>query len=177
VSFVERMVETKFNCPRASSAGRLFDAVASLLGLGDVATFEGEAAIALENAATPGRHEELPWTLRRANELLVYDVRPTLRGVVDAVRDGQPAGVVAARFHQTVVGVTAALCAATRDATGLQTVCLSGGVFQNRLLATQVDAALGAAGFEVHLGEQVPPNDGGISFGQAAIAAARTGRS
>jgi hydrogenase maturation protein HypF len=177
VSFVERMVATKFNCPQASSAGRLFDAVASLLGLGDDATFEGEAAIALENAATPGRHGELPWTLRQADELWVYDVRPTLRGVVDAARGGQPTGVVAARFHETVVAVTAALCAATRDATGLQTVCLSGGVFQNRLLATQVDEALRAAGFEVHLGEQVPPNDGGISFGQAAIAAARTGRS
>jgi hydrogenase maturation protein HypF len=114
--------------------------------------------------------------VQHAGDLWVYDVRRTLLGVVDSVRSGVTAGVTAARFHRTIVAVTAAMCDLVRRDTGLATVCLSGGVFQNRLLATGVSQSLREQGFEVYLGEQVPANDGGISFGQAAVAAARTRR-
>jgi hydrogenase maturation protein HypF len=108
--------------------------------------------------------------------LFVYDVRPTLDDVVRSVAAGIDVPVVAARFHQTLVAVTEGLCQEARRATGLQTVCLGGGVFQNRRLTVGVTEALTASGFVVHAGEQVPTNDGGISFGQSAIAAARTRR-
>jgi hydrogenase maturation protein HypF len=119
---------------------------------------------------------ELAWTLRRVDGLLVYDVRPTLGDVIRAVAERVDVPVVAARFHQTLVAVTEALCQEARRATGLRTVCLGGGVFQNRRLAAAVIEALAAGEFVVYAGEQVPTNDGGISFGQSAIAAARTRR-
>jgi len=176
VDTIRRLVRARMGSPFASSAGRLFDAVASLLGVRDNASYEGEAAIALENVAADGNFGELAWTLRRVDGLLVYDVRPTLRDVIVAVAEGIDVPVVAARFHQTLVAVTEALCQEARNATGLQTVCLGGGVFQNSRLTLGVIGALAASGFTAYAGEQVPTNDGGISFGQSAIAAARTGR-
>ena len=96
--------------------------------------------------------------------------------MIDSVRGDVPAGVTAARFQATIAAVTAAFCDAARTATGLTEVCLGGGVFQNRKVADDVTSVLSAEGFDVHLGQQIPVNDGGISFGQAAIAAARTAR-
>ncbi len=154
----------------------MFDAVASLLGLRDDASYEGEAAVALENAAADGDFGELAWMLRRVDGLLVYDVRPTLDDVIRAVAEHTDVSVVAARFHQTLIAVTEALCQEARRATGLQTVCLGGGVFQNRRLTAGVIETLAASDFHVYAGEQVPTNDGGISFGQSAIAAARMRR-
>ena len=176
VDTIRRMVYARMGSPFASSAGRLFDAVASMLGLRDEASYEGEAAVALENVAADGNFGELAWTLRRVDGLLVYDVRPTLGDVIRAVAERVEAPVVAARFHQTLVAVTEALCQEARRETGLQTVCLGGGVFQNSRLTSGVIEALAAGGFVTYAGEQVPANDGGISFGQSAIAAARTRR-
>jgi hydrogenase maturation protein HypF len=176
VEVVAQLVASGLNCPTASSAGRLFDAMAALLGVRDNATYEGEAAIALESVAGSVSTRELPWALRRVAGTLVYDVRPTLQAAVESVRRGIPTYVTAAAFHRTIVNVTAALCDEIRHDTGLDTVCLAGGVFQNRLLAVAVADMLRQNGFAVHLGEQVPCNDGGISFGQAAIAAARSRR-
>jgi hydrogenase maturation protein HypF len=174
VETVRRMVAAGFNSPLASSAGRLFDAVSSLLAVRDDAGYEGEAAIALENAAADGDHGELPWSLRHDDGMLVYDVRPTVAAVLRSVAEAGDTAVVAAQFHQTLIAVTLAMCHEARRCTGLLTVCLGGGVFQNRRLASGVMRSLIDQGFRVYLGEQVPTNDGGISFGQAAIAAART---
>lgn len=174
VETVQRMVSAGFNSPQTSSAGRLFDAVSSLLMVRDDAGYEGEAAVALENVAATGAHGELPWSLREVDGMLVYDVRPTLTAVLRATAEGVDASVVAARFHETLIAVTAAMCVEAHRESGLRTVCLGGGVFQNRRLASGVMRSLADEGFEVYLGEQVPTNDGGISFGQAAIAAART---
>ena len=173
VDLVRRMVAHRINSPIASSAGRLFDAVASLLGLRDDAAYEGQAAIALENAAAPGSHGELSWALRRVGDLWVYDARPTLAAVVAST---ESVAVTAARFHATIATVTVAMCVETRRVHGLSTVCLGGGVFQNRRLTADLLAMLAAEGFAAYVGEAVPVNDGGISYGQAAIAAARTGR-
>ncbi len=174
VDVVRRMVQRSVNSPLASSAGRLFDAVACLLGLGDDVSYEGENAVALEAATTTGTADELPWALRMHDGLWVYDVRPTLRAVADGVRDGVPTGRTAAGFHRTITAVTLAICEEVRRAHGVGDVCLSGGVFQNRLLTAGIGSALTSAGFSVYVPEQVPCNDGGISFGQAAVAAART---
>ena len=172
IDLVRRMVDRRINSPIASSAGRLFDAVAALLGLRDDAAYEGQAAVVLENAAAPGDHGELAWTLRRVDDLWVYDARPTLAEVVNS---SSSVALTAARFHSTIAVVTVALCLEARREHHVNTVCLGGGVFQNRRLTADVLAQLASAGFVAHVSEAVPVNDGGISYGQAAVAAARTG--
>jgi hydrogenase maturation protein HypF len=185
VAVVARMIDRRVNCPLASSAGRLFDAAAALLGLRDDATYEGEAAVALEAAATgypstaghpaAAAAGELAWRLVHRDGMLVYDPRPTLRALLEGLHDGADAGLLAARFHATIAAVTVAFCTDVAGRTGVRTVCLSGGVMQNNLLAGTLLHALAGAGLEPLLNEQVPVNDGGVSYGQAAVAAARLG--
>jgi hydrogenase maturation protein HypF len=178
VQVVARMVAQGVNSPAASSAGRLFDAVASLLGLCDDASYEGEAAIAVEAAARLALRPEkaLPWRLVRHKGMYVYDPRPTVDAVVTGAAENVPVARLAAGFHTTLVAVTVATCEQVRAATGLATVCLSGGVFQNRLLTEALAAGLEAGGFRVLTNRLVPAGDGGISYGQAAVAAVRTNR-
>jgi hydrogenase maturation protein HypF len=178
VAVIRRMVARGVGCPRASSAGRLFDAVASLLGIRDDASYEGEAAVLLESAARPFAAGDpagwtpLPWRVERRDGLLVYDPAPTLAAVLE-LGGTCPAGAVAARFHATVTEVTAEIVAGCAATTGVRQVCLGGGVFQNALLTGATLRALAGAGLEAHVGRDVPVNDGGISYGQAAVAAAR----
>jgi hydrogenase maturation protein HypF len=173
VSVVRTQIERRLNAPIASSAGRLFDAAAALLGLRDVAEYEAQAAIDLELAAGEIRAAPLPYAIVRHDGLLVYDPCPTLRALVIGNADGTPTGTLAAAFHETVAAVTEELLEAARRETGIGTVCLSGGVFQNRRLAGTLLRRLARNGFEPHVNQRVPVNDGGISYGQAAIAAAR----
>jgi hydrogenase maturation protein HypF len=177
VRLVRRMIERRVNSPVASSAGRLFDAAAALLGVCAVNRYEGEAAMRLERLAADhsGRTgvDPLAWRIERRDGLWVYDGVATLADLVAARADGEPVGRIAAAFHATIAAVTVLLCERAAGETGVRTVCLSGGVFQNRLLADEVTARLAAAGFGVHLGERVPVNDGGIAYGQAVVAAAR----
>ncbi len=173
VAIVRTQVDRGLNAPVASSAGRLFDAAASLLGLRDVAEYEAQAAIDLEIAAGDRRAAPLPWRLVRTDGVLVYDPVPTLAALLAGVAEGRRPGALAAAFHETIAEVTRELVAAAAAETGLRVVCLSGGVFQNRRLATTLLRRLAADGFRVHVNRLVPVNDGGISYGQAAIAAAR----
>ena len=173
VGVVRVQIARGLNAPVATSAGRLFDAAASLLGLRDVAEFEAQAAIDLEMAAAPGAHRPLPYRLDRRDGLLVYDPRPTLVALVEGVADGSATGTLAARFQETMAALTRELCHEARSATGLDVVCLSGGVFQNAWLSGTLLRRLTHDGFTVHINERVPVNDGGISYGQAAVAAAR----
>jgi hydrogenase maturation protein HypF len=110
------------------------------------------------------------WGLHRRDDLWVYDPVPTLTDLLTA---GGPPGHLAARFHTTIAEVTTALVEKVADATGVHVVCLGGGVFQNRRLTDAVVRDLGALGYEVHVGERVPVNDGGIAYGQAVVAAAQ----
>ncbi|MEV7805630.1 carbamoyltransferase HypF [Microbispora sp. NPDC088329] len=171
---VLRMITRGINSPTASSAGRLFDAAAALLSLCDDNGFEGEAAMRLEQAAEghPGT-APLAWRVERREGLWVYDAAVTLHDLLTARADGEPGGRIAAAFHATIAAVTALLCERAAQETGVSVVCLSGGVFQNRLLAAQVLRRLERAGFDAYIGERVPVNDGGISYGQAAVGAAR----
>ncbi len=173
VAVVRTQVARGLNAPLASSAGRLFDTVASLLGLRDVAEYEAQAAIDLELAAGDRPATRLPSRLARVDGLLVYDPRPTVRALLEGVAAGRPTGSLAAAFHETIAEVTRELVADARAETGLGIVCLSGGVFQNRRLASALLRRLAGDGFDVFINRQVPVNDGGISYGQAAVAAAR----
>src|SRR5262249_28112820 len=104
---------------------------------------------------------------------LVVDTRPLIRVVAQEAAKGVPAALIARRFHSTVVGLIALVCRQLRQETGIGTVVLSGGVFQSALLTREVQAPLGADGFGVYRHRLVPPNDGGLSLGQLAVAAAR----
>jgi hydrogenase maturation protein HypF len=173
VEVVRVQLARGLNAPVASSAGRLFDAAASLLGIRDVAEYEAQAAIEFELLAEEVSVHPLPFDIVRRDGLLVYDPRPTLRGLLEGRADGATAEHLAARFQETVAAVTRRLCGDVRASTGLGTVALSGGVFQNQWLATTLVRRLTRDGFEVHTNQLVPANDGGISYGQAAVAAAR----
>jgi len=176
-STVRAMLARGINSPLASSAGRCFDAAASLLGLaaGPI-SYEGEAAVRLEHAADGEGSAALPWRLLRRDGLLVYDAAGTLSALAALRQAGAQPGHLAAGFHQAVIEVTVALVTEAAAETGLDVVCLSGGVWQNRRLTAAVLAALAGQGLTALVNEQVPVNDGGISYGQAAIAAARLAR-
>jgi hydrogenase maturation protein HypF len=160
-----RLLDTS---PRSSSAGRWFDAVAALAGLRDEVSYEGQAAIELESCAD-GRYGPCPFALD-GDEI---DLRPTVRQIAAALRAGAPAAAIAASFHETLAVAITAACVRARGETRLETVALSGGCFQNARLTALTSTRLSAAGFEVLVHRRVPPNDGGLSLGQAAIAAYR----
>ncbi|QOV33699.1 carbamoyltransferase HypF [Streptomyces ferrugineus] len=176
VAAVRAMVARDVNCPRASSAGRLFDTVAALLGLTDEVSYEGEAAVRLEATAGDERAVPLAHRVVRAQGLWVYDSVPTLSDLLRRQRDGEPPSRLAAAFHLTLAIVTAELVARAVGEGAPRTVCLGGGCFVNRRLLTEVKRRLQAQGLRVLVGGQVPVGDGGISYGQAAVAAARLAR-
>ena len=159
---VTELARTGLASPVTSSVGRLFDAVASLCGVRHEVNYEGQAAIELEAVCDPAEDGAYPM----GGEL---DARPTIAAIVDDLRRGTPVPAVAARFHN-------ALADATADALvrlGLEPVVLSGGVFANRRLLARTRALLERAGLRMLVPERLPPGDGGISYGQAAVAAAR----
>jgi hydrogenase maturation protein HypF len=170
------MIERGINTPRTSSAGRLFDAAASLCGLCHVASFEGQAAMCLESIAESSDDPLVyPFAIDENNGAMTVDTRPLIRAVADDCGAGIAAMDVARRFHRSLAAIIAAVCVRTRDRTGLRRVALSGGVFLNRLLSGDVRSALTARGFDVYEHRVVPPGDGGLSLGQLAVAAARVG--
>jgi hydrogenase maturation protein HypF len=163
------------NAPRTSSVGRLFDALAAVLDVRDTVTYEGQAAIELEQAADPDEPGTYPLSIEPGPPLRIRGA-DLVRAVTDDARAGVPVPVLAGRVHSAVADVVARVCGAVRDSpgpgAGLRTVALSGGVFQNALLLTRCLDRLEGAGFEVLTHRQVPPNDGGISLGQLAVAGA-----
>jgi len=157
-----------------SSCGRLFDAVSAICGISFESNYEGESAMLLEAAAAePGdgiyefdvNPETTPWTI---------DTRPLLKELAHEVSSGCPPNTVARKFHNSVARMISAVCHKLRERNGVNRVCLSGGTFQNHTLLKSSSSLLRADGFEVFLHAQVPPNDGGISLGQAVIAAAQS---
>jgi hydrogenase maturation protein HypF len=151
------------NAPLTSSAGRLFDAVAAILGLCQRTSYEGEAAMLLEAAAERAATPLVPANVAEAAGGIVIDWRPTLRAIV-AARD--EAGV-ASGFHDVLAD--AILAVARRI--GIARVLLTGGCFQNAVLTERTAERLHRGGFEPHWHHRVPPNDGGLAAGQAAFAA------
>jgi hydrogenase maturation protein HypF len=173
-SVLRRQVDTAFNAPLTSSCGRLFDAVAALLGLRREALYEGQPAVELEAVADPTVDESYPYDLVREGDVWVIDPAKLLRALWREHRAGRPLSHVAAAFHNTVAAFTLAACLKIRDACGVGQVVLSGGCFQNALLTTRLLEGLNGAGFEVYTHCLVPPSDGGISLGQATVAYALT---
>jgi hydrogenase maturation protein HypF len=161
------MLRSGMNCPRTSSVGRLFDAAAALVGLGTRVSFEGEAAMALEFAATAARArhgDEDAYPLPLDGNVL--DTAPLLTALLEDLRCGRSTADVALKFHTSLVH---AIVAVARDA-GQARVALTGGCFQNALLTELAVEALTTAGFGVLRHGRVPPNDGGLALGQAIVA-------
>ncbi|MDT8440320.1 MAG: carbamoyltransferase HypF [Desulfuromonadales bacterium] len=171
LALVRQAIGRRLNAPPVSSCGRLFDAVAALLGLRSYCSFEGQAAMELEMRAETGALPPYPYELSLQDGLLVFDSRPLIRALVDAVLGGEAVSRSAGRFHQTLADLIATTCENLRERTGLNRVVLTGGVFQNVLLTELADLRLTRAGFQVLSHSLVPPNDGGIALGQAVVAA------
>jgi hydrogenase maturation protein HypF len=165
---LRRQLESGFNVVDTSSVGRLFDVVSALGGLRQTVNYEAQAAIELEMAVEPGIEES--YDFGPGTEI---DAVACVRAVAEDVRAGVGAGTIAARFHNGLAGMIAGVCARLGEETGLSEVVLSGGVFQNVTLLAKTVPALEAAGFTVFTHLLVPPNDGGISLGQAVIAASK----
>ena len=172
LAIVDRMLTRRLNTVDTSSCGRLFDAVAALLGIASEVTFEGEAAIALETLAARAQQSDLkpyPYDLESA-EPIQLDLRATIRAIVSDLATNTPREHIAARFHRTLAAATVELCLRIRKAEALDHICLSGGTFQNHILLVSTVLELRRNGFTVSLHSQVPANDGGIALGQAVIA-------
>ena len=169
---ITAMARRGVSSPLTSSAGRLFDAVAALVGVRDAISYEGQAAVELEQLADLSELSGYQVPVLTASDQVIVDGPALVRSAALDLAAGVAPALISARFHHGVTAATAATCAAVRERSGLDTVALSGGVFQNQLLATGVIAGLEAAGFRVLTHRRVPCNDGGISFGQAAVAAA-----
>jgi hydrogenase maturation protein HypF len=170
---VARLAANGLASPLTTSAGRLFDAVAALCGLRVEVNYEGQAAVELEAACDPGEERAYPLPLLDEGGPLVMDARPLIRGLTADLAEGVNVGTVAARFHNALAAATAGACALAAERRGTDTVVLSGGVFQNRRLLGQTASLLADGGLRVLTPVRLPPNDGGIAYGQLAVAAAR----
>ena len=161
-------------CPPTSSLGRLFDAVAALCGLAEANRYEGQAPMLLEAAAAENVQREYAFALTEADPFEI-DCRAMVEGIVRDLEHAITPKVVSAKFHNTVATFLAAAAARARETTGLNRVALSGGCFANRYVRTRLRRLLEESGFEVLTHENIPCNDGGVSLGQAVVAAYRLG--
>jgi hydrogenase maturation protein HypF len=173
---VTRMTLTGLNAPVTTSMGRLFDAVAALCGVRAEVNYEGQAAIELEGACDPGERGAYEVEVSTAEGSVVIDPLEALRAVVADIDRGTDVGVIASRFHAGIATATVTACTLVAASAETETVVLSGGVFQNRRLLESATVGLQAAGLRVLVPELLPPGDGGISYGQAAVAARRLAR-
>ena len=193
VELVRKALKLGINVQQSSSMGRLFDAVSALLGIRDFNSYEGECAIALENAAWKERKRreerpenggrerelplELPFPIREEGKRLIADRRTLVEALLRELSEEGECGIkperaqaLALAFHEALARMVLAMCRRLRERTGIRQTALSGGVFANVLLQERCRALLEADGFSVYVNEQVPGNDGGICLGQAWIA-------
>jgi hydrogenase maturation protein HypF len=163
-----RMIDQKINCPLTSGAGRLFDAVAALLGLCQVALFQAEGPMRLESLVQKNCRESYKFD---PGQPIRFD--DTIRGIVDDLTRDVDLTIIASKFHNTIISVIFESVIAIRENVGINKVVLSGGVFQNKYLREGIVILLKENNFEVYTHAAVPTNDGGIALGQLAVASKR----
>jgi hydrogenase maturation protein HypF len=171
MELILEQVDKRINTVSASSLGRVFDAVAALLGLGSCNHFDAQLPMALESLAEPGIEDCYEFDLPHGVEPLQLDLCTTFKGVVEDLRSERTAAIISAKFHNTLAEALLAMAKAARQGTRLEVVALSGGVFCNRFLTDRLVMRLKQEGFTVLWNRSIPSNDGGIALGQAAIAA------
>ena len=165
----QQQLKTAFNSPLTSSMGRLFDAVSSLSGIRQYINYEAQAAIELETLVDPDEMKAYEFEIGSGS----IDPTPLFQSLVQDLRSNVSTGIIASRFHNGVAEMTLQVCQSIRRQTGLTKVVLSGGVWQNLTLLKASLTRLRAKGFQVYIHKLVPPNDGGLSLGQAVVAATR----
>lgn len=171
-----QMMDREVNSPLTSSCGRLFDAVAALVNLRHEINYEAQAAIELEMCREEAYADQpYPFAINEAGSVLQIDSRPLFQAIVEDLLHGATAGKVSQRFHDGLIEVCSRIAVILRERTSLNSVCLSGGTFQNAYLATRLEQLLRETGFNVFTHLQVPAGDGGLSLGQAVVAAHRVG--
>ena len=174
-SLFSAMLAKGINSPLTSSCGRLFDAVAALLNIRHIVSYDGQAAIELESLAETSEDVALyPFEIVRADgSPFQLDFTPLFTAILSDMAAGAPTATIARRFHTTMATASVETCCRISGETGLDRIVLSGGVFQNRLLSEMVYTGLTERGLQVFTHRLVPPNDGGVALGQAAIAGRR----
>jgi hydrogenase maturation protein HypF len=172
-AIVLQMALKGVNSPLTSSCGRLFDAVSALLELRWTIAYEGQAAIELEMAQSPRDEGSYSWEIMREGDGWIMKTAGIIRGIVEDIKRREGRGVVARRFHNTLIQMLKDVCLKTREATGIEQVAASGGAFQNRTLLAGLSRALAADGFRVYTHANLPSNDGGLCLGQAVCAGLR----
>jgi hydrogenase maturation protein HypF len=174
-----RMMEQGVNSPLTSSCGRLFDAVAALIGIRHQVNYEAQAAIelemAMESAKIAWSEEETgyPLTLVPEDDHWIISTRHLFGTLVDDLGRNLPVAAISRRFHNGLISGLVQLATLVRNKSALHRVCLSGGTFHNIYLSQRLEAELSEVGFEVFRQKEVPSGDGGLSLGQALVAAAK----
>jgi hydrogenase maturation protein HypF len=173
---LRQQIDKNLNSPLTSSMGRLFDAVASLLGIRNEVTYEAQAAIEMEVLSEPFISIAKPYSyvIEETRSGTIIRLKELLSAIIQDVRANQSVGMIGARFHRTMAEIAVDICERARERTNLNEVALSGGVWQNQILLDLVRDGLKQKGFVVYFHRQVPSNDGGLALGQAVIANFRT---
>jgi len=172
LAVARRQIAQRLNAPLASSMGRLFDAAAAVLGVRRESSYEGQAAMELEALAATAAGTPCDYRIERSGSCTVLDPLPLLAELGFRRQQGEPVAQLAGDFHTTLASALAEVVGAVAAPSGLRTVALGGGVFQNALLLTLLSDRLAAAGWRVLTARNLPANDGAISYGQAAVASA-----
>jgi hydrogenase maturation protein HypF len=172
VRILRQQIDKRLNSPLTSSMGRLFDAVASFIGIRNEVTYEAQAAIEMEVLSKPfvSSGKPYPYAMEETNSGTLIRLKELLFAIIQDVCANESVGMIAARFHQTIAEIAIDVCRCAREMTNLNEVALSGGVWQNQVLLDLVRDGLKKQGFVVYFHQQVPSNDGGLALGQAVVA-------
>ena len=174
LSLLIEMIRHSINSPLTSSAGRLFEAMSALTGVCARNSYEGQAAIEFEGTAADDVNDFYPFDMEKKANRLIIDWTDIVKGVASDCEGGVAREIISARFHNSIARLISVVCLRLRNAGGPGAAALSGGVFQNSNLLTRTRENLKKCGFAVYENRLVPPNDGGVSLGQAVIANARS---
>jgi hydrogenase maturation protein HypF len=172
LDLILQAINRRVNAPLTSSCGRLFDAVAAIVGIRNAVSYEAQAAIELEMAIdSSASNQSYRFTVCETTTPMIIRAKPMLQELVADLQSGRPVSEVSRKFHNGLVDTCVEIAKLCRDRTRLDRVCLSGGSFNNLFLTQRLSAALREAEFEVFMQNEVPAGDGGLSLGQAMVAA------
>ncbi|WP_273323450.1 carbamoyltransferase HypF [Vallitalea guaymasensis] len=166
---LKEALNSDFNCFQSSSMGRFFDGVSALIGLCNYNTYDGEAAIILENNIEPGVTQLYSYNIDYINSEWLIDYGKIIQGIIDDMEQGISIPIMSSKFHNTVIDFTVNIVDRLSEESGIVDVVLSGGVFQNSYLLSGIYRRLKGSGFNTYFNEMIPINDGGLSLGQIAI--------
>ena len=173
-AILKKMIDGGINSPLTSSAGRLFDAVASMILLKDKAAFEAELPIELEKTALEACRDSYGFDLKPDKDTSAINTSKIIRGVINDLSKDVDRSMIASRFHNTIADIVLKVSLSLRERFGVNKVILSGGVFQNRYLSARTIEVLVSEDFKVYAHSNIQTNDSSIPIGQIAIANART---